>query len=115
LCAAIWHPLTINFLRLLIEKRRLPILAEIARRVNELLRESRGILAVKLTLALAPAPAQLAALRERLARIFERQVELETAVDPELLGGIVIQAADRLVDGSCRGQLDRIRTELAVT
>lgn len=106
-------PLTLNFLRLLIDKRRAPILPEVARRVNELLRRSRGILAVRVTGAAPLTPVQTAVIRGRLSRIFKRQVEMETAEDPGLLGGIVIRAEFRLIDGSCRGQLENIRHELS--
>ncbi len=108
------HPLTLDFLRLLIEKKRAPLLAEIARRTGELLRQRRGILPVRLTSARRLTPEQTAAIRARLARIFRRQVELETAVEAGLLGGIMIEAEYRLIDGSCRGQLDKIQSALAL-
>jgi len=107
-------PLTRDFLRLLIEKRRGTLLADMTRRINALLRKSLGILPVHLTSAQALAPDQADMLRQRLARIFNRQVELDTAVDASLLGGIMIQAESRLIDGSCRGQLDNIRYELSL-
>jgi len=110
---AVFIPLTRNFLQLLIEKRREPILAEITRRINDLLRQSRGILPVRLTSAQTLTPGQITTIRDRLSRIFKRQVELETAQDAGLLGGIVIQAEYRLIDGSARGQLDNIQYELS--
>lgn len=113
LFAALFHPLTLNFLRLAIEKRRERILPQVAERMNELLRNSRGILPVRLTSARPLTPAQEAALRDRLSRIFSREVEMKTAVDAALLGGIVIQAESRQMDGSCRGQLEKLRYELS--
>ncbi len=110
---AVFLPLTRNFLRLLITKRREPIMAGITRRVNDLLRQSRGILAVRLASAQKLTAEQAATIRDRLSLIFKRQVELETAQDAELLGGIVIQAGYRLIDGSIRGQLDNIQYELS--
>ena len=113
LFATAFSPLTLDFLRLLVEKRREMILADITRRMNELLRKSLGILPVQLTSARPLTPDQEATVRRRLSEIFSRQVELETAVDASLLGGMVVQAESRLFDGSCRGQLAKIRYELS--
>ncbi|MBU4200953.1 MAG: ATP synthase F1 subunit delta [Verrucomicrobia bacterium] len=107
-------PLTRDFLRLLIEKRRVTLLADMTRRINALLRESLGILPVHLTSAQALNQEQEAAIRQRLARLFNRKVEMNTTVDASLLGGIMIQTESRLIDGSCRGQLDNIRYELSL-
>jgi len=115
LFARTFSPLTRDFLRLLIEKHREALLADITRRMNELLRESQGILSVHLTSARTLTPEQESTIRQRLARVFNLQVELETAVDASLLGGIMIQAQSRLIDGSCRGQLKKIRYELDAT
>lgn len=105
--------LTLDFLRLLIEKRRETLLAELTRRMNALLQESLGILPVHVTSARELTPAQAAGIRQRLSQFFSRQVELETAEDASLLGGIVIQAESRQIDGSCRGQLEELRYELS--
>lgn len=113
LFAGVLAPLTRDFLALLIKKRRAALLADVTRQINALLRESRGILPVRLTSAQALGSGQTAAIRQRLGRIFKRQVELELAVDASLLGGIMIQAESRLIDGSCRGQLENMRYALA--
>lgn len=110
----VFSQLARDFLRLLIEKRRGTLLADVTRQINALLRESLGILPVRLTSAQALHPEQAAAIRQRLARIFNHQVELEMQVDAALLGGIMIQTESRLIDGSCRGQLDNIRYELSL-
>jgi F-type H+-transporting ATPase subunit delta len=113
LFVATFQPLTLNFLRMLIDKKRMPVLAEVTRRTSELLRQSQGILPVRLTSARMLTPGQTAAIRERLGRIFRRQVELDTTVNAELLGGIVIEADYRQIDGSCRGQLIAIQHALS--
>ncbi len=110
---AVFLPLTRNFLGLLIAKHREPILVEITRQVNDLLRQSQGILPMQLTSAQALTAGQTTTIRDRLSRIFNRRVELETAQDAGLLGGIVIQAEYHLIDGSARGQLDKIQYELS--
>jgi F-type H+-transporting ATPase subunit delta len=52
------------------------------------------------------------AVRERLAAMTGDTVEIETRVDPSLLGGILVRMGDRLIDGSVRGRLERLRTRL---
>ncbi len=105
-------PLTLGFLRLLIGKRRLAILAAAAARLDELIRRSRGILPMRLASALTLTPARTEAIRERLSAIFKRRVELALETDAGLLGGITLRAESRLIDGSARGRLEAIRREL---
>ncbi|MFZ0216144.1 MAG: F0F1 ATP synthase subunit delta, partial [Candidatus Dormiibacterota bacterium] len=55
--------------------------------------------------------------RERLvadlSRRFDREVRLQVRVDPEILGGLVLQVGDRLIDASVRTRLQQLRRELA--
>ena len=52
------------------------------------------------------------AISERLAAMTGGRVEVELAVDPALLGGVVVRMGDRLLDGSVRGRLERLRARL---
>ena len=61
----------------------------------------------------APLPAdELETLKAALRRRFGREVEVETAVDPALLGGAVIDAGGVVIDGSLKGKLGRLRAAL---
>ena len=53
------------------------------------------------------------ALRQRLETMTGMRVELQRLVDPDLLGGLSVRIGDRLIDGSVRGRLERLRTELS--
>jgi len=57
--------------------------------------------------------AEIRAITARLEAMTGGSVALETAVDPDLLGGIVVRVGDRLIDGSVRGRLERLRNRLA--
>ena len=57
--------------------------------------------------------AETTALRERLAGMTGGHVDLDTQVDPAILGGVMVRLGDRLIDGSVRGRLERLRTRLA--
>ena len=56
---------------------------------------------------------ELRALTQRLEQMTGAQVRLETGVDPGIIGGLVVRLGDRLIDGSVRGRLERLRTRLA--
>ncbi len=105
--------LTLDFLRLIIVKRRENILDDIIEQLNELLRQSQGVRQVRLVSARELSPAQVQAIRRRLMRIYGCSVELSSSVDNALLGGLTIQTQFSLLDGSCRGQLEKIRDELS--
>jgi F-type H+-transporting ATPase subunit delta len=57
--------------------------------------------------------AELAALTKRLEQMTGAKIELDTRVDPAILGGILVRIGDTLYDGSVRGRLERLRTRLA--
>ena len=112
LFAARVQPLTAAFLRLLLEKKRLTILPALLKQFQALHQQEEKIITVRVTTATALSPVQSSLTRGRLARILKRQVHLETYEDPNLLGGIVIQIGFRMIDGSCRGQLNEIRRRM---
>ena len=53
------------------------------------------------------------AIRDGLRRRFGREVEIETELDPSLIGGAIIDAGDVVIDGSLRGKLERLQSALA--
>jgi F-type H+-transporting ATPase subunit delta len=55
---------------------------------------------------------ELTALTTRLETTTGGRIELQTSVDPSLLGGLVVRVGDRLIDGSVRGRLERLRNQL---
>lgn len=102
-----------DFLRELADHQRLPVLPEIARQFEALRREAEGTLRATVRSAVALDESQIASLKAALARRFSRQVEIETAIDPALIGGAVIEAGETVIDGSVRGRLERLAQELA--
>lgn len=105
-------PVLLDLLKLLVEKRRETALIPVMRKAKEMLHDAIGIVEVKMTSAMPLDDADLAKLKKRLARVLARQVILDVKVDSSLLGGIVFCYDGRLIDGSCRGQLEQIRFQL---
>lgn len=102
-----------DFLALLADNRRLPLLPEIAGLFEELRADAERIVKAKITSATALQAAELDGIKAALKRRFGREVELQTAVDESLIGGAVIDAGDVVIDGSLRSKLARLQTALA--
>ncbi len=101
-----------NFLRLLADNQRLSVLPDIAARFDALKAEAESTLAVTLTSAAAVSPEQQARLVDALGKRFGRQIRLDVALDPALIGGARLQVGDRVIDGSVRTGLDKLATAL---
>ena len=101
-----------NFLKLLLEYRRVAVLPEIAEHFETLKAEVENIVDVTVTSAIAISKKQQdtigKALRERLGR----NVNIETEIDENLIGGAVIKAGDVVIDGSLRARLEGLATAL---
>jgi F-type H+-transporting ATPase subunit delta len=102
-----------NFLGLLFENRRLPLLPEIAGLYDGLRSEAERVVKARVTSAAALPAAELETIKAALRRRFGRDVELETAVDAGLIGGAVIDAGDVVIDGSLKGKLGRLQAALS--
>ena len=102
-----------RFVRLLADNRRLDLLPEIAGLFEQLRAEAERVVKARVRSATSLGDADLAAIRDGLRRRFGREVELETELDPSLIGGAVIDAGDVVIDGSIRGKLERLQSALA--
>jgi F-type H+-transporting ATPase subunit delta len=97
---------------LLAERRRLDLLPEIALEYDELLKRHRGIVTAIVTSAVPLTADESRALEERLRAMTGATIELEPRIDPGLIGGLTVRIGDRLLDGSVRGRLERLREQL---
>ena len=102
-----------NFLRLLAEKHRIGEIEEIAREFERLVAAEHGQLSVELTTAYELSEEDARSIVDQIAQVSGRRVEATRKVDPDLIGGIVLQAGSFRVDASVRGRLNRLRHELA--
>ena len=101
-----------NFVRLLAKNRRLALLPDIAAHFEILRSEVENTAAVEVTSAIALSAEQQAKLAVALKTRLQRDVVMTTSVDPSLIGGAVIRSGDLVIDGSLKGRLARLRTEL---
>jgi len=101
-----------GFIKVLLHYRRLPLLPEIAEQFEQQRRASEQRLKVNVTSAVEMKPEQIERLAERLQARFGTEIELETDVDDELIGGLVVRAGDKVIDASVRGRLERLEHRL---
>jgi F-type H+-transporting ATPase subunit delta len=101
-----------NFLLLVVEKGRAGELREIAREFDALVAHEQRRLAVELTTAHELSDDEASAIVGQIEKASGRTVEATRRVDPELIGGIVLQAGSLRVDASLRGRFERLRHEL---
>ncbi|MFO1354916.1 MAG: F0F1 ATP synthase subunit delta [Gammaproteobacteria bacterium] len=104
----------VNFLRLLVENRRLAALPDIAARFEVLKAEAENSLDVTLTSATPVGDEQRGRIEQTLNQRFNRRIRLAVQVDPGLIGGARLQVGDRIIDGSVRTGLDKLATALRV-
>jgi F-type H+-transporting ATPase subunit delta len=102
-----------NLVLLLVRRNRAHELADVARELRRLQAKREGVVQATVTSALPLTEDEMAALRERLATITGGRIEMDTRTDPAILGGIQVRLGDRLIDGSVRGRLERLRTRIA--
>jgi len=109
------EPLLTHFLQLVAEKGRAGELEEIAKEFERLIAREERRLTVELTTARELTDDEAAAILKQIEDAAGRTVEATRKVDPDLVGGIVVQAGSLRLDASVRGRLERLRNELVKT
>ncbi len=105
-------PVIRNFVRLVAAKGRAGQLRTIADEYEAIVDREQGRLAVELTTAYELDDREAAAIVSKIEQASGRTVEASRSVDPDLIGGMILQAGSLRVDASVRGRLDRLRREL---
>jgi F-type H+-transporting ATPase subunit delta len=101
-----------NFVRVLAENHRLLLLPEIAAHYEEFRSAVENTVDVEVVSAVKLDAAQSSKLSAALAKRLKRNVRMKNSVDATLLGGAVLRAGDLVIDGSLKGRLERLATEL---
>lgn len=106
------RPETQNLLRLLIEHRRTSEMPAVRHEFERMADEAAGIVNVSLTTAIEMGDADKRRYEGALTKRLGKKVRMEYRHDPGLVAGATVQIGDRLIDGSVRTQLDRLRQQL---
>ena len=105
-------PLTGNFLGVLAQNRRLSQLPAMIRAFNTIAAAQRGEVTAEVTSAHALTDTQLASLKDKLTAREGRTVKLQTSVNPDLLGGLVVTIGSKRIDGSILTRLNTLATKM---
>jgi F-type H+-transporting ATPase subunit delta len=104
--------IVVNFLKLIAEKGRAREIPEIVEELDALVAQEQRVLDVELTTAHALSDEEFGRILGRIEAASGRKVQAERHVDPNLIGGIVLQAGSMRLDASVRGRLERLRHDL---
>ena len=103
---------TRSFAMLLVDENRMALLPDIRDALRTQVEQAAGRVKASVTTARPLSNAQLDSLRQVLSRRADAEVTLETEIDPDLIGGVVVRLGDLLLDGSLRTQLNSLRGSL---
>ena len=104
-----------NLAALLVAASRSQEMGQVSEEFERLRDQAEGRVEALVTSAVEMDPGQRQRLLEALASRLHREVRLETRVDPGILGGLVVQLGDRIIDASVRTRLQQLRRRLAPT
>ncbi|MDB5492379.1 MAG: synthase delta chain, partial [Micavibrio sp.] len=107
--------LTVKFLGVLAQNRRMPILKDVIRAFTAELNRRRGGVEAKVQTAVALSDAQTEALKKSLSDAMGSNVNLNVEVNRDILGGMIVTVGSRMIDDSVRRKLERLKRTLSGT
>jgi ATP synthase F1 delta subunit len=106
-------PTFVNFLKLLIENHRMPVIFRVRRSFDELWEQENRLLPVQVTSAVELDEATVKQIGDRIAQQTGQKVDLSSSVEPDILGGIVVRVGNTVLDASVRNRLEQLRKQVA--
>jgi ATP synthase F1 delta subunit len=103
----------VNFLELLIEKHRMPVVFRIRRNFDQMWKQENRKLDVVLTSAIELDPDVVKQVGSEIEKQTGRSIEVSSNVDDEILGGLVLQVGNMVLDASIRNRLEKLRKSVA--
>jgi ATP synthase F1 delta subunit len=107
------EPELMNFLEVLVDKGRMTEVFRIRRQLDELWKQENRRIDVTVTSAVTLEPAVVEKVGEEIERQTGQKVDLSSRVDAEILGGIVLQVGNKVLDASIRSRLEKLRKSVA--
>jgi F-type H+-transporting ATPase subunit delta len=102
-----------NFLAVVAQNHRLGYLPEIAAQFEQLRADVENTVDVEVVTAFPAGEAQRQALMAALEKRFNRAVRIRETIDESLIGGALIRAGDLVIDGTLKGRLERLSTQMS--
>jgi F-type H+-transporting ATPase subunit delta len=106
-------PILLNFLKLLIENHRMPVIFRVRRGFDELWLEENKRLPVQVTSAVELDSATVDQIGARIAEQTGQNIDITATVEPDILGGLVLRVGNSILDASIRNRLEQLRKQVA--
>lgn len=106
------NPMAVNLLYLLVERGGLAMMPDIAADFGRRLDDLKGIAHAEVLAAVPLSDAETAEIRQQLAKVFDKEIEITSRVEPSLLGGIIARVGDKVIDGSLSRRLQDLKREI---
>ena len=106
-------PILVNFLKLLIENHRTPVIFRVRRVFDELWLQENKRLPVQVTSAVALDTATVTLIGDRIAEQTGQKIDITSTVDSDILGGLVVRVGNSILDASIRNRLEQLRKQVA--
>ncbi len=106
-------PVLLNFLGVLIDNHRMPVIFRIRREFDRLWEDAHRRLPVEVTSAIELDERTLNQLSDDIGRRTGKEVRLTARVDPDILGGLVVRVGNSILDASIRNRLEQLRKQVA--
>lgn len=103
---------TLNLIKLLIDKNRIFILSILADHYKALLNKKRNISTAQIITAIEIDEDTKNRVKEKLERVFNQTIEIETAVDKDIIAGMIVKIGDKVIDGSIRTKLETMKKQV---
>ena len=107
------EPILLNFLKLLLEKSRMPTLFRVRRVFDEMWQRENKLLPVEITSAIELDKKTVKQIGDRIGEETGQKIELSEQVDPDILGGLIVRVGNSIIDASIRARLDQLRKQVA--
>jgi F-type H+-transporting ATPase subunit delta len=107
------NPEFANFLQALIERHRMPAIFRIRVEFISLWDEAKRLLPVQITTAVELDSETVKDLSKRIGDQVDRKIEMSTAVDPDILGGVMLRVGNVILDASIKNRLEQLRKQVA--
>src|SRR5215210_8794640 len=108
------EPIPDNFLKLLIEKHRMPVVFRVRRDYEEMWQRENRLLPVEVTSAIELDKQTVKQIGDRIGEETGQKIELSERVDPDILGGLVVRVGNSIIDSSIRARLDSLRKQVSM-
>jgi F-type H+-transporting ATPase subunit delta len=106
-------PILVNFLKLLIENHRMPVIFRVRRGFDDLWLEENKRLPVQVTSAVELDTMTVDQIGARIAEQTGQKIDITSTVEPDILGGLVIRVGNSILDASIRNRLEQLRKQVA--